>query len=57
MKSTNLAPGVNNIDSESIDSISADIISVDTRDENLALVVVAEQPTDHGEIFLGYFSV
>jgi hypothetical protein len=49
---TNLASGVDDIDTEGIDSIPTNIISVDTRDENLTLMVVTEQPTDHGEVRL-----
>ena len=44
-----LAPGVDNVDSECVHSIAADIVPVDSGDENLALVVVAKQPTDHGD--------
>ena len=52
-----LAPGMDDVDSESIDSISANIISVDTGDENLPLVIVAEQPTNHGEVSMFYTPV
>ena len=43
-----LTPGVDNVNSEGVHSIAPDIIPVDSGDENLALVVVAKQPPDHG---------
>ena len=38
---------MDDVDSEGIDSIAANIVSEDAGDEDLALVVVAEQAADH----------
>ena len=43
-----LAPSVDHVNSEGVHSIAPDIVPVDSGDEDLALVVVAKQPTDHG---------
>jgi hypothetical protein len=42
-----LLPGVNDIHSKGIDGIAADVVAVDSRDEDLALVVVDEQASNH----------
>ena len=40
---------MNDIDPECVHGVSADVIPVDPGDEDLPLVVVAKQATDHGE--------
>ena len=40
---------MDDIDSESVNGIPADIVPVHPRDEHLPLVVVAEQPADHDD--------
>ena len=40
---------MDNIDSESVNSISANVVPVHPGDEHLPLVVVAEEAADHGE--------
>ena len=51
--SLHLLTSMDNIDSESVDCIPADIIPVHPGDEHLPLVVVAEEAADHGEVRRG----
>ena len=44
---SDLLPGMNHIDAKRIDSIAADIVSVDARYQHLTLVIVDEQTTNH----------
>ena len=47
--SLHLLTSMDNIDSESINCIPADVVPVHPGDEHLPLVVVAEEAADHGE--------
>lgn len=38
---------VNNVDTERVDRISADVVAVHARNQHLALVVVYEEAADH----------
>lgn len=42
-----LLPGMDHVHSEGIDSIAANVVAVDPRDEDLALVVVDEEAANH----------
>ena len=44
-----LLPRVDHVDAEGVDSVAADVVAVDARDEHLALVVVDEETADHGD--------
>ena len=44
---TNLTPGMDNIDTECIHSIPANVISVDPGDKDLTLVVVTKEAAYH----------
>ena len=41
---------MDDVDTEGINSIATNIVPVYPGDEHLALVIVAEQPTNHGEV-------
>ena len=43
-----LLPGMNDVDPKCINSISANVITVHTRYENLSFVVVNEKASNHG---------
>ena len=47
--SLHLLTSMDNIDSESVHCIPADVVPVHPGDEHLPLVVVAEEAADHGE--------
>ena len=47
--SLHLLTSMDNIDSESINCIPADVVPVHPGDEHLPLVIVAEEAADHGE--------
>lgn len=51
----NLLSCVNNIDAESVHSVSPDIISVHPGDENLPLVIVYKQSPNHSEWLISAF--
>lgn len=43
----NLLPGMDDVDSKSVNCISANVIPIDSRNQHLTLVVVDEQPSNH----------
>lgn len=45
---SDLLSRVDDVDAESVDGISADVVPVHARYQNLALVIVHEQPSNHG---------
>ena len=49
----NLLPGVDDVDSKGVDGVAADVVAVDPRDQDLALVVVDEQSPDHSSVSVG----
>ena len=46
---SNLLSGMNDIDAKSIHCIASNVVSIDSRDQDLPLVVVNEEATDHDE--------
>ena len=45
-----LSPRMDNVHSEGVHGVTTDVVPVDPGDEDLTLVVVAKQATDHGEV-------
>ena len=46
---SNLLSGMNDIDAKSIHCIASNVVSIDSRDQDLPLVVVNEEATDHDD--------
>ena len=49
----NLLPGVDDVDSKGVDGVAADVVAIDPRDQDLALVIVDEQSPDHSSASVG----
>ena len=48
-RGSHLAPSMDNVHPEGVHSVAPNVVPVDSGDEDLPLVVVAEQAADHGE--------
>jgi hypothetical protein len=51
---SDLVTGMNDIDSKGIHSIATDVITIYTRNQHLALVIVHENTTDHFYLTVSY---
>ena len=46
---SNLLSGMNDVDTKSVDCITSNVISIDTRDQDLSFMVVNEEAADHDD--------